>query len=242
MGCWRFRRKGTFVLYLEGSLPSGAKAKLEKHLQTCDSCRARFALVQSGLRAAQRLPHVPWEGADSEPRFEAIFKDAGGIGLGRRRWSGAWERRFDALITPRAVWILLALVLVQSALLAVTNRRLLFGERPDVAAKPADLDFSRFEPLAISDLQSNTKPHIAIEGFVRDIRVDTDERTLHFRLTETPSKPGPFIVCEILNPNEIVLPREGSRVRVYGVARFDPQAGRQWHEVNPVLDIAVLKR
>ena len=41
---------------------------------------------------------------------------------------------------------------------------------------------------------------------------------------------------------EIPVPAEGSRVRVYGVARFDAQAGRGWHEVNPVLDIAVLKR
>jgi len=31
-------------------------------------------------------------------------------------------------------------------------------------------------------------------------------------------------------------------VRVYGTARYDAQPGRGWHEVNPVLTLAVLKR
>jgi hypothetical protein len=31
-------------------------------------------------------------------------------------------------------------------------------------------------------------------------------------------------------------------VRIYGVARYDGQPGRMWYEVNPVLNIALLKR
>lgn len=40
----------------------------------------------------------------------------------------------------------------------------------------------------------------------------------------------------------MAIPREGSRVRVYGMARYDSQPGRGWHEVNPVMKIDVLKR
>jgi hypothetical protein len=103
------------------------------------------------------------------------------------------------------------------------------------------MDPGDFYPLRIPDLASNTRPRIVTEGYVRDVRIDEEERTLHFKLAEIPQGADPYIVCEIMSPIRMTLPREGSRVRVYGVARYDGQPGREWHEVNPVLNIAVLK-
>jgi hypothetical protein len=136
---------------------------------------------------------------------------------------------------------LTVLVLVLLTLLVVSNRRVLFGERESATVKWSAMDFSNFHPLSIPELATNTRPHIATEGYVRDLHMDKEEGTVHFKLVEIPQGSRPFVVCEIISPTGMSLPREGSRVRVYGVARYDAQPGREWHEVNPVLNIAVLK-
>ncbi len=170
-----------------------------------------------------------------------MMADMGEIVTGRHRWARLWENWLYALTTPRVVQGLTALVLVLSALLVVSNRRVLFGERESVTVKRSAMDFSNFRPLSIPEIRLNTQPHISTEGYVRDLHVDKEEGTVHFKLVEIPQGSGPFVVCEIISPIGISLPREGSRVRVYGVARYDAQPGREWHEVNPVLNIAVLK-
>jgi len=142
---------------------------------------------------------------------------------------------------PRVVPVLAAIVVLQLALLLITNHSILTQGR-GAAPKPAALDISRFRTVSIADLSTNTLPHVVTEGYVRDVRIDQEEQTLHFILTQHPDGPGPFVVCEIMGSWGFAVPREGSRVRVYGVARYDGQAGRNWHELNPVLDIAVLKR
>jgi uncharacterized protein YrrD len=71
---------------------------------------------------------------------------------------------------------------------------------------------------------------------VQDVYFDEQERTLHIKLVEAPNKPEPFVICEVRNLGDVIIPRQGNRVRVYGTA------GRGWHEVNPVLTLAVLKR
>ena len=70
---------------------------------------------------------------------------------------------------------------------------------------------------------------------------DPKEGILRFKLIGKPSEPEPFVVCEILDSASLPAVREGDRVRVYGIARFDPQPGREWHEVNPVLNMTVIK-
>jgi Putative zinc-finger len=242
MRCWRFKLRRTIVPYLEGSLLPGEAKRLEKHLGDCESCRAMFGKLQAGHKLAQRLPDLVLEGAQRIPEFETIMADMGAIVTTRHRWYRAWENRLYALTTPRLVQGLTLLVFVLLALLVVSNRRILFGERKNIASQSSALDFSGFHPLRIPEIQSNTQPYIAMEGYVRDVRVDQEEKTLHFKLVEVPQGSGPFIVCEILSPIPITLPHEGSRVRVYGVARYDAQPGREWHEVNPVLNIAVLKQ
>jgi hypothetical protein len=241
MSCWRFYLRRKFVPYLEGSLPPREAKRLEKHILDCDRCRAMFARLRTGHQLAQQLRHFNPEGAHGTPEFEAMMADMGEIVTGRHRWARVWENWLYALTTPRVVQGLTALVLVLSALLVVSNRRVLFGERESVAVKRSAMDFSNFHPLSIPEIRLNTQPHISTEGYVRDLHVDKEEGTVHFKLVEIPQGSGPFVVCEIISSIGMSLPREGSRVRVYGVARYDAQPGREWHEVNPVLNIAVLK-
>lgn len=245
MKCRRFGLRRKFLPYLEGQLSGRAAGRVEKHLRRCASCRGEFARLRAGHGLAQRLPRFKAEdaaGAPEFPEFEARMIGAGQTLGGRRRGGWFWERWFDVLTMPRVVQVLAAIVVVQLALLLISNRSAFFQAGGGAAMKPGALDISRFRMVSISDLQTNTLPHVATEGYVRDVRIDQEEKTLHFILAQRPEGPGPYVVCEIMNPGGIAVPREGSRVRVYGVARYDGQAGREWHELNPVLDIAVLKR
>jgi len=63
---------------------------------------------------------------------------------------------------------------------------------------------------------------------------------LAFRLVEKPGARGPFAHCEIITP--MAPPRDGTHVRVYGVARYDAHPQRNWYEVNPVLRIDSLEQ
>ena len=152
------------------------------------------------------------------------------------------ERWFDMRTAPRVAQAIAVLGIVTLAIVAVIDRKILSGGGGDASMKPIALDFSRFHPLSIPEHRTNTVPHVATEGYVRDVHVDQEEKTLHFKLVQILREPEPFIVCEIISPGRVVVPSEGSFVRVYGVSRFDAKPGREWHEVNPVLNIAVLKR
>jgi hypothetical protein len=235
MKCRRHGLRRKWIPYLEGQLPPRAAGRIDRHLRLCEECRTEFARLREGHRLAQRLSGSK---AEAAPSFEAL--QVGEKIGGRRRWSWFWERWLDVLTMPRVVPVLAAIVVLQLALLLLSNRTSFF--RGGEAMKPAALDISRFRMVSIPDLPTNTLPHVATEGYVRDVRVDQEEKTLHFILAQRPEGPGPYVVCEIMSPGGIAVPREGSRVRVYGVARYDGQAGREWHELNPVLDIAVLKR
>ena len=147
-----------------------------------------------------------------------------------------------AVSAPRTVGILAAIVIAQAALLVVLNRNALFGLGAPPEASISGIEISRFRSLEIAELPLNAHPHVTTEGYVRRVWMDDEEKTLHFMLASKPEGESPFIICEILSPERISPPRAGSRVKVYGVSRYDAQTGRQWNEVNPVLDIAVLKR
>ncbi|MHB8095709.1 MAG: anti-sigma factor [Candidatus Aminicenantales bacterium] len=226
--------------YLEGRVPSGAAGRLEKHLGDCASCRTAFARVRDGHRFALRLSLPGAPGTPEAPAFESL--KPGDRDAGRGRWARTWARWFDARATPRLVHVIAALFVAQLTILAVLNRGVFFKESGSASLTPVAMDLDRFRPLSILEFHTNTAPHVTTEGYVRDVRLDAEEKTLHFNLVQIPQGSGPFVVCEILSPGEIAVPREGSRVRVYGVARYDAQTGREYHEVNPVLNIAVLNR
>jgi hypothetical protein len=111
----------------------------------------------------------------------------------------------------------------------------------DSALMAEALDLSQFHLVNIADIEQNQKPHVVTEGFVSELMAD-DDGDMKFRLVDELGRPGPFIVCEIIDPIRVKVPAVGSRVRVYGVSRYDGQADHNWYEVHPVLNIEVVKR
>lgn len=148
----------------------------------------------------------------------------------------------QTLSTTLAVRVLLALVLAQSVLLVVSNWRTFRPANEVVAQSPDVRGLRGFTPVRIPEFSANSQFQIVTEGFVQGVYFDEQERTLHIKLVEVPNKPEPFVICEVRNLGDVIIPRQGNRVRVYGTARYDAQPGRGWHEVNPVLTLAVLKR
>jgi hypothetical protein len=241
-GCPRFLLRRKFVPYLEGTLPAREARRLERHLGTCKRCRILFERARDGHELARELQQLNPKSSGRAPGNGPMTLDAGKQASGWRKGVRVWENGLYALMTTRGVQILIVLVVVLAAFLVISNWQKIFREPNDLRVSSTALALSDFRPVAISEIKSNTQPHVVIEGYVRNVNVDKQEGTLHFRLTESPKAAEPFVVCEILSSSGMTLPREGSRVRVYGVARFDGQPGRMWYEVNPVLNIALLKR
>ncbi len=94
----------------------------------------------------------------------------------------------------------------------------------------------------IADIEQNRKPHVMTEGYVSEVHVNDEDGDLSFKLVDELGQPGPFIICEIIDPIKLAPPSVGSRVRVYGVSRYDGQADHNWYEVHPVLNIEVVRR
>ncbi len=221
---------------------------MERHLSRCAACRETFARLKDGHRIARKLGEIDKnnpliaEECGTPPAFSAALAEAGCRSGFRRKWEG-WRISWSlTAAAPRTVWILAAVVLAQAFLLVFVNRGAIFGSPPTSAAAISGIALNRFQVLDIAEVPKNAHPHIATEGYVRRVWMDAEEKTLHFKLASSPEGEGPYVICEILSPDRISAPRAGSRVRVYGLARYDAQIGRQWHEVNPVLDISVLKR
>jgi len=239
MICWRLDLKRELLPYVEGRLQALGVRRLEQHLLDCEPCRELTARLRTGHNLAQKLPRVsPAE--QGEPKFGDLMRVHSRAAQRRQQRFASFRGWSDRLATPRVVVALALLVLLQAGLLVVSNRGVVFGERAWPSATPHDLDRSQFRKLSISELRSNSKPHVAIEGYVEDIHPDEEEGTVAFKLVEHPGASEPFVVCEIVSPIQMDAPRDGSRVRVYGVARYDAQSDRNWYEVNPVFEIATL--
>ena len=240
MACWRFDLRRKMVPYIEATLPAPGTARLERHLLDCADCRALLVRLRAGHQMAQRLASVPVEIGDASDYESAMAAVHGGLPTSRTPVS-SWRERLERLATPRTVTALSGLVVLQLGLLVVSNRRMLLGERSRLSVKTSAIDLREFREISIPDLKSNTQPHVATEGYVEDVHTDGEEGTVAFRLVEGQPNAGSFVVCEIMSPIQMAPPREGSRVRVYGVERYDAQQDRKWYEVNPVLSIVTLK-
>jgi len=240
MSCWRFDLRRRLLPYVEGRLETRRLARLERHLLDCEECREFLMRLRAGHQLAQHLRRT--SPADSSlPEFSDLLQlgETASKHSQRFRTGRAWS---DRLATPGAVAALAAVVLLQAAVLVVSNRKVLFGERASVSERAHALDLGQFRELKISELRSNNQPHVATDGYVEDVHSDEEEGTVVFKLVESRGASDPFVVCEIVSPIQMAAPREGSHVRVYGVARYDAQTDRKWYEVNPVFDIATLNR
>lgn len=214
--CFFLRRR--FVPYLDGGLRPDQAGRLENHLAGCRECGDLIARIRSGHQAARRFGRLSPDASPRLPEFEEI-----------------WARRpSPSRLSPAlAVPALLAVVAGLAVILVVSGR----------PTASRDIRAGReFTPLAIREFAMNSRSRIVTEGFVHNVYYDEQERTLHIKLVEGLQDPEPFVICEIRDVRGLTIPQQGSRVRVYGMARFDAQPGRGWHEVNPVMNIAVLNR
>jgi len=111
-----------------------------------------------------------------------------------------------------------------------------------VGRAETSIDRNEFHAVSIAGIERNTEPHIVAEGYVAEVRINNEESVLSFKLVERLEQAKPFIICEIIDRLRLPPPPVGSRVRVYGVSRYDGQLDHQWYEVHPVLNIEVITR
>jgi len=223
--CFFLRRQ--FMPYLEGGLRPGQAGRLEQHLAGCRECQDLIARVRAGHQAARLFGRRRPDSSSRLPEFEEI-----------------WARRpsITRLSPALAVPALLVVAAGLAVLLVLSGRTTASRSREGLIASGETQAGREFMPLAIREFATNSRNRVVTEGFVHEVYYDEQEQTLHIKLAEGPRDPDPFVICEIRDVRGLTIPQEGSRVRVYGTARFDAQPGRGWHEVNPVMSIAVLNR
>jgi Putative zinc-finger len=239
MSCWRLGFRKRLLLYVEGTLPRREVERVERHLLACPKCRSVLWRLRAGRRIAQQIPRVsPSE--DAQAGFDSfIARVAAGRWRSRHKF-WCWRERLDRWATPRVVAALVAVVLVQLALLVFSNRKTLLGERSFVPREVSASDLQGFRRISIQNVRLDMQPHVVTEGYVADVHTDEREGVVAFRLVEHPGSMTPFLTCEIMRPLELPPPKNGTYVRVYGVSRYDAQEGHGWYEVNPVVKITPL--
>ena len=235
MRCWRIDLRRCFVSYLNGELEPGAIKRLEEHLLDCGPCRTRFAHLRNGHRLAQEMPRFTPQ-RDRWDTIEAAINGERPASTQKPVLAG-WR---EILVTPGFAFAVIGLAALVASVFVSSGRRALGEENGTLVS--ASLDLSEFHTVTITDIEHNIKPHVVAEGYVSELRVNDEDGDLSFKLVDDLGRPGPFIVCEIIDPIKLAPPSVGSRVRVYGVSRYDGQADHNWYEVHPVLNIEVLRR
>jgi hypothetical protein len=238
--CFFLRRR--FVPYLEGEIPPRQARHLEKHLADCPECESLFQSVRAGHQAGQQFARLGPDLRQRPPEFEELWTRVGARLDPDVLRSETGRRILGPLSTRFPVQVLVILALALSVFLVMSNRKISWRPAERAAMSADEGRFRKFTPLRIAEFAPDIKSAVVTEGFVDGVYFDEEERTLHIKLVEIQEKPEPYVICEILNPARMSIPQEGSRVRVYGMARYDPQPGRGWNEVNPVTDIDILKR
>jgi hypothetical protein len=248
MKCWRIDLHRRYSLYLDGELTPDRVKRVEDHLLDCGTCRDRVAHLRLGHRLAAQMPRVtpardPWDAIEAAIEREAASGSPARLaapGANRRGPLVAdWRRR---LLNPAFALGLVAIVM--TVLLIVQSRsakRYASSEQEVGLATFEAIDRGEFHAVSISNIDHNNKPHIVAEGYVSEIRVNDEDGDLSFKLVDNLQNEGPFIVCEIIDPIKLAPPLVGSRVRVYGVSRYDGQDNHNWYEVHPVLNIEVVR-
>ncbi|HJQ68619.1 MAG TPA: hypothetical protein VKA70_06590 [Blastocatellia bacterium] len=239
MICWRVDIKRDFSRYLHGELDRARAGRVEDHVLDCLICRAHLARIRDGHRFAEQTPRLRperdvWSAIEAAIQSDGLHAQhpAAGRAIASPFWRApSFNRRLAAAVA--------VIALIAVGLIVALDRREA-GEMawPAIAER---FDEKEFHEVSISNISTNTKPHVVAEGFVSEVRIDRDG-DLTFRLVEDLEQGEPFIVCEIIEPIRLEAPSVGSRVRVYGVSRYDDQENHRWHEVHPVLNIENIPR
>jgi len=238
MQCWRFDLRRTFSSYLNGELDHNKTKRVEDHLLDCGTCRTKLARMRNGHRLAQELPRFTPE---RDP-WNAIEAAVSGTAAANVHNDSRIPSLRSLVLKPGLALAVLGVVALLAAVFVASHRGTVRQEQAGSILIADALDLSEFHTVAIADIERNRKPHVMAEGYVSEIRVNDEDGDLSFRLVEDLKSPGPFIVCEIIDPIKLAPPKVGSRVRVYGVSRYDGQDNHQWYEVHPVLNIEEVHR
>ncbi len=237
MKCWRIDLRRKFSLYVTGELEASAVKRVEDHLLDCGSCRTRLAHLRNGHRLAQEMPRFTPQ-RDPWTAIEAAIEARQPIPELRAGGGASWRK---LVLKPGFALAVIGVAALIAAVIVASGRRSLGEERAGSLIADA-LDLSEFKTVSIADIEQNRKPHVMAEGYVSEVRVNDEDGDLSFKLVDDLGQPGPFIICEIIDPIKLTPPSVGSRVRVYGVSRYDGQADHNWYEVHPVLNIEVVRR
>jgi len=237
MRCWRIDLQRSFSLYLTGELKSDRIKRIENHLLDCGPCRTGIARLRNGHRFASQMPRFkpqrdPWDAIEA-----AIEKAEAGVSTAppaRALVASLWRKPTFAV----GAVIILIVALVTGVVLL---RRFSSEHEMKGLLGLEALDTSEFHSVNIADIERNTKPHIVAEGYVSQVGINDEDGDFSFKLVENLHQAEPFIICEIIDPIKFALPEVGSRVRVYGVSRYDGQDNHNWYEVHPVLNIEVVR-
>ena len=235
MRCWRLKLQRDFSLYLTGELAPPKVKRIEDHLLDCGSCRTRLARIRNGHRFAQAAPRFrpqrdPWAAIEA-----AIDKEE------NRAQTRLEPEARQGMLRPSFVIVTCAVVILFLGILVASNRRASSEKQREIASLSDALDLREFHAVSIADMERTTQPHVVAEGFVSQVLIDDEDGDLRFKLVESLQQSEPFIICEIIEPIKLAPPAIGSRVRVYGVHRYDSKENHNWYEVHPVLNIEVVR-
>jgi hypothetical protein len=225
MFCWRISLKKQRARYADGELAADETARFEAHLLDCPPCRASVVRLKRGRSHARLLER-------RRPRRDGWAAIAAALDADPAPARGP-RLRLPAVPRP-------ALVAVAAAALSLNALGIAWTSGGLSPQRPEDFDPGRFRAVRIEEMGENTEPHVVAEGVVSEVRVDPKDGDVKFRLVESLGAPEPFVVCEVIGPYRVEAPRVGSRVRVFGVSRFDAKETHRWHEIHPVLKVELL--
>jgi hypothetical protein len=240
LSCLYFNRR--LIRYIDRELTLPRIRGVENHLLTCGRCRHKLLNLKAGRKLSLLLPKAfpPEESWHAIEAALDLRPDTDRSGRTAARTAGA-RRVLPRAALSSVVMLALGAVLMAAVLSLVRSDSGGVNQdvRPGGQAFDAGARFNAktFHPVAIDDIQRSEDPHVVAEGYVADISLDRDDGDLMFKLVDNLDRPGPFVVCEIMDSIKLSPPTVGARVKVYGVSRYDAKADHQWYEVHPVLDI-----
>ncbi len=222
MKCYRLDLRRKYSSYIHGLLSVSTVKKVEMHLGSCPACRGLVERMRKVERLISELPSVSPH-RNLWPGIEAALPFGGRL----PSYVPLWKK----------VAIVAVFGLISGVLGAVTYGKL-SGRSLNINSPVRLEEFSR---VPIERIPTNTEPHIVTEGYVSELRINEEDGDRMFKLVDDLHRPESFVICELIDPLDLPAPPVGSRVRVYGVSRYDNKSNHEWHELHPVLNIEILK-
>jgi anti-sigma factor RsiW len=218
MSCLRFDLHRQLPLYLDGAASPRTVERIERHLLDCSSCRASLLRMREAKGLLSALPKL-------EPPVWGPASAGRPLATPQTKHTAAGTFRFIRHFAADA--------LVASALFAAFT--LLYTHT--ASARIRTFDSSSFRSVRVNDVAATDDPHVVVEGVVSELKGDFKEGSHRFRLSDGKAS----VVCEILDGDPLKAPKPGSRVRVWGVSRYDASPDHRWFEIHPVLKVEVVR-